>query len=435
MYRHKTILTKTVWWLLSERKHCMTSRSAPIAYITQSFPSLTTTFIYREVLALRNVGFNIVTFAIWKPNIDKLSAESKNLVNSSFYAFPVFWPKFFAAHLYFFLTRPIKYSSTLFFILTRKGEALGIRRRTFFHFCEAIYLAIDAKRKGIRHIHAHFAVNAATVALVIARMLDISFSFTAHNTFFTDRPILKEKLRAAKFIIAISKYSQDFLLRFLPEKKLKDKFHIVHCGVSPDDFRPPTHKATNQRPLIFSIAQLVERKGFPVLLEACKILSERGHDFQCLIAGDGSQRPLLERLITEYQIQDKVQLIGVVFQEQLVDYLNKADVFVLPCLTTSDGDRDGIPVVLMEAMAMEIPTISTYVSGIPELIEDGQSGLLVKEKDALALADAVQRLLKDDELRQKLGKNGRQKISQEFNIYKNATQLTALFEGYLNPGE
>jgi colanic acid/amylovoran biosynthesis glycosyltransferase len=404
----------------------------PIAYITQSFPGLTTTFIYREVLGLRKVGFHIVTFAIWKPNVNKLSTESKHLVDGSFYVFPISWPRFIAAHLYFFFTRPLKYVSTLFFVLTRKGESIANRRRTFFHFFEAIYLALDAKREGVRHIHAHFTANAATVALIIARMLDISFSLTAHNTYFTDRVVLKEKLKAAKFIIAISRYSQDFLLRYLPEEELKGKSHIVHCGISPDDFVPATHKATNQRPLIFSIAQFVERKGFPILLKACKILAERGHDFQCLIAGDGPQRSLLEQLVTEYQIQDKVQLIGVVFQEQLVDYLNKADIFVLPCLTTSDGDRDGIPVVLMEAMAMEIPTISTYVSGIPELIEDGQSGLLVEEKDSAALADAMQRLLKDDELGQRLGKNGRHKVIQEFNIHENVAQLVTLFEKYLN---
>jgi colanic acid/amylovoran biosynthesis glycosyltransferase len=413
----------------------MTSRSAPIAYITQSFPGLTTTFIYREVLALRQVGFNIVTFAIWKPNIDRLSAESKNLVDSSFYVFPISWPRFFAAHLYFFFTRPARYISTLLFVLTRREETIKNRLRTFFHFCEAIYLAVDAKREGIRHIHAHFTINAATIALVIARMLDISFSFTAHNNIFTDRLILKEKLKAAKFIIAISKYSRDFLLRLLPEEKLKDKFHIVHCGVSPDDFLPTTHKATNQRPLIFSLAQLVERKGLPVLIESCKILAERGCDFQCLVAGDGPQRSLLERLITEHQMKDKVQLIGAVFQEQLVDYLKRADVFVLPCLTASNGDQDGIPVVLMEAMAMEIPTISTYVSGIPELIEDGQSGLLVKESDSVALADAIQRLLEDDKLRRRLGKNGRQKVIQEFNIYENGAQLAALFESHLNTDE
>jgi len=413
----------------------MTPRSVPVAYITQSFPGLTTTFIYREVLALRNVGFNVVTFAIWKPNINKLSTESRDLVNSSFYAFPVSWPRFFAAHLYFFFTRPTKYISTLFFVLTRKGEAIENRRRTFFHFCEAIYLALDAKREGIRHIHAHFAINAATIALVIARMLDISFSFTAHNSFFTDRLLLKAKLKAAKFIIVISKYSQDLLLRFLPDENLRGKFHVVHCGVSPDDFLPPTHKAINQRPLIFSVAQLVERKGLPVLLEACKILSERGYDFQCLVAGDGPQRSLLEQLVTEYQIRDKVGLIGVVFQEQLVDYLGRADVFVLPCLTTANGDRDGIPVVLMEAMAMEIPTISTHVSGIPELIEDGQSGLLVEERNAVALAGAMQRLLDDDELRWRLGKNGRQKVVREFNIHQSVAQLAALFEKHLSTDE
>jgi colanic acid/amylovoran biosynthesis glycosyltransferase len=410
----------------------MTSRPLPIGYITQSFPSLTTTFIYREVLALREIGFDIVTMAIWKPNIDKLSEESKDLVDSSFYVFPISWSKLLFAHLYFLLTRPLKYLGTFFFVLTRRGESIKNRRRTLFHFFEAIYLALDAKREGIRHIHAHFTVNAATLALIIARMLDISFSFTAHNNIFSDRLLLKEKLKAAKFFLAISDYSRAFLLEFVPDEGLQERSHIVHCGVSPADFSPPTHRVGNQRPLIFSLAQLVERKGLPVLVEACAILHQRGYDFRCHIAGDGPQRPLLERLITEYQIQDKVQLLGIVFQEQLTDYLDKSDMFVLPCITADNGDRDGIPVVLMEAMAMEIPTVSTCVSGIPELIEDGQSGLLVREKDAVALADAIQRLIEDDCLRQRLEKQGRQKIIQEFNIHENAAQLAGLFTEYLN---
>lgn len=412
----------------------MTSKSASIAYITQRFPSLTTTFIYREVLALRDAGFNIFTFAIWKPNKDSLSAESKDLVDSSSYVFPNSWSRLLLAHLYFFFTRPIKYVSTFFFVLTRRGESLSNRRRTFFHFFEAIYLAVDMKRKGIRHIHAHFTVNAATIALIIARMLDISFSFTAHNNFFTDRLILREKLKSARFIIAISEHSRDFLLGLFPDLDVKDKFHIVHCGVSPDDFRPVTRTAVNQQPLIFSLAQLVERKGLPVLVEACRILEDRGFDFQCLIAGDGEQRPLLERLIAGFQVQDKVQLLGAVFQEQLGDYLNRTDLFVLPCLTASNGDRDGIPVVLMEAMAMEIPVISTYVSGIPELIEDGQSGLLVKENDPVALADAMQRIIEDGALRKRLGKDGRQRVVQEFNIHKNVSQLATLFGRYFDIG-
>ncbi|MDY6866960.1 MAG: glycosyltransferase [Chloroflexota bacterium] len=409
----------------------MTSKSTPIGYITQQFPSLTTTFIYREVLALRKVGFNINTFAIWKPNVDKLSDESKHLVDSSFYVFPMSRTKFLMAHLYFLMTHPIKYISTFFFLLTRPGESIANKKRTFFHFFEAIYLALDAKRENIRHIHAHFTVNAATIAFIIARMLDISFSMTVHNNIFTDRVILKEKVKAAKFMIVISEFSRDFLLNLFPKENLDSKFHIVHCGVSPDDFQPAAHKTPNQRPLIFSVSQLAERKGYPVLLEACKILAERGCDFDCMIAGDGPERAILERLREEYQLQDRVQLLGIVFQEQLVDYLNQTDIFVLPCVTAANGDMDGVPVALMEAMAMELPVISTYVSGIPELIEDGQSGLLVEERDAVALADAIQRLLEDQKLRQDLGKGGRCKVSQEYNIFDNAAQLASLFEHHL----
>jgi len=410
----------------------MISSSVPIGYITQSFPSLTTTFISREVSALREIEFNIVTFAVWKPNANSLSEESKGFVKNTHYVFPISWIKFITAHFYFLLTQPVKYSSTLAFVLTRRDESIANRYRTFFHFCEAIYLALDAKRAGIRHIHAHFTINAASIALIISRILDVSFSFTDHNNFFTDQIILKEKLKESKFVISISEHSRDFLLQLLPEeKKLKDKFHIVHCGVSPEDFAPPTCRATNERPLIFSISQLAERKGYPVLVEACHILDQRGCDFQCVIAGDGPQQPLLEQLIAKYQLQDKVQLIGKVFQEQLKSYLERADMFVLPCLVASNGDRDGVPVALMEAMAMEIPTISTYVSGIPELIEDHQSGLLVREKDAAALADAIQRLLEDAELRVQLGKNARQKIIQEFNIHRSGAQLGMLFDRYV----
>lgn len=412
----------------------MSFESVPIAYIAQCFPNLTATFIYREVFALRSIGFNVTTFSVWKPDLSKLSEEAKALVDETVYVFPISWPRFLMAHLFFFLTRPFRYVSTFVFVLTRKGETARNRFRTFFHFYEAIYLAAEAKRRGIQHIHAHFSINAASIALIISRLLDISFSFTVHNNFFTDRLILKEKCRAARFVVAISEYSRDLLLQ-LTEEPDADKFHIVHCGVHTDKFLPTTAKAPNSRWLIFSIAQLVERKGMPVLVQSCKILDERGFDFQCIIAGDGPQRALLEQMIAECQIQDKVQLVGVVFQEQLLSYLNQADVFALPCLTANNGDRDGIPVVLMEAMAMEIPTVSTDVSGIPELIQDGQSGLLVPEKAPVALADAMERLLQDRALGARLGKNARQKVLREFDIEKNARRLVAVFEQYLKINE
>jgi glycosyltransferase involved in cell wall biosynthesis len=412
----------------------MPKKPMSIAYITQSFPLLTETFVYREVSALERQGFRVATFAIWQPDKNKLHQEARHLVDSSHYVFPISWLKFLETHLYFLCTCPKKYLGSLFFVLTRRGESLKNRRRTFFHFCEAVYLAIDMKRQHIRHIHAHFAINAATIALVVSRLLDITFSFTAHNSFFVDRVILEEKARAARFIIAISEFTRQFLTILVPEDNIDGKIHIVHCGLDPDDFSPPDPKPVNDVPVLLFVAQLTERKGAPVLVEACRILAERGLTFRCVIVGDGPQKALVEQLVKQYALQEVVGLKGVVFQEHLKEHLNRADVFVLPCITASTGDMAGVPVSLMEAMAMEVATVSTYVSGIPELIEDGQSGLLVKERDVEALADALQRLLEDDELRTRLGKNGRQKVMEDFNIDQSAAQLATLFERYLTNG-
>jgi colanic acid/amylovoran biosynthesis glycosyltransferase len=408
----------------------MSKQSMTIAYVTQTFPALTQTFVYRETLALEGKGFDIMTCAIWKPDKDSLSRESRHLVDRSFYVFPISWFRFFMAHLYFLLTRPIKYIGTLLFVLTRKGERGKNRLRTLFHFSEAVYLALEVKKRHVVHVHAHFTINAATIALVLSRLLGISFSFTAHNIFFTDRILLKDKVQEARFIVAISEFSKQFLSRLVPGEQ--HKIHVVHCGLSLEDFFPDA-KPENDVPLLLFVAQLAERKGAQVLVETCSILSERGVPFRCSMVGGGAEPEVLclRQLVERHALDGAVELAGAVPQERLKQYLQRADLFVLPCITASDGDMDGIPVSLMEAMAMEIPTVSTYVSGIPELIENEQSGLLVPEKDPEALADAIQRVLRDEKLRERLGKNGRCRVQAEFNIHKNVAQLVNLFERYL----
>jgi glycosyltransferase involved in cell wall biosynthesis len=408
----------------------MSQQDVRIAYVNQIYPLLTETFIYREVLGLEREGLDVSTYAIWKPDTDGLSQESRHMVDSTGYVFPLSWPKFIAHHLYFLFRHPRKYLGTLSFVLTRKGESAKNRLRTLYHFCEAVFLAPDIKRKRIQHVHAHFSINAATVALVISRLLDISFSFTPHNNFFYDQLILKEKIKEARFIVAISEFNRRFIAKLLPEQDFNYKIHTVHYGLSVDDFAPPAVKPSNDIPIILFVSQLAERKGTPYLVKACKILVERGLTFRCVIVGDGPQRELLEQLVVQCDLQEIVELVGAVLQENLKEYLEKADIFAVPCVTVSSGDMDGLPNVLIEAMAMEIPTISTYVSGVPELIEDEQCGLLVNEKDKVALADALQRLLEDKELRARLGKNGRQKVVQEFNIDKNTTRLATLFKKY-----
>jgi colanic acid/amylovoran biosynthesis glycosyltransferase len=408
----------------------MRKQPLSIAYVMQTFPALTQTFVYRETSALENNGFDIGTYAIWKPDPDTLSQESRYWVDRSFYVFPISWLRFIRAHLYVFLTRPVRYMGTLFFVLTRRGEKMKNRFRTLFHFCEAVYLAPEMEKRQVQHVHAHFTINAASMALVLSRLLGISFSFTAHNIFFTDRLLLKAKVQEARFIVAISEFSKDYLIRLTTDKAL-DKVHIVHCGLAPEDFAPPVPKPANDVPLFLFVAQLAERKGTPVLVDACRLLAERGVAFRCVIIGDGPQRALVETLVERHALQEVVELKRAMPQEQVREYLKRTDIFVLPCITASDGDMDGIPVSLMEAMAMEIPTVSTFVSGIPELIENGKSGLLVKERDPVALADALQRLIEEKELRVLLGKNGRQRVLQDFDVHKNAHQLATLFERYL----
>jgi glycosyltransferase involved in cell wall biosynthesis len=180
-----------------------------------------------------------------------------------------------------------------------------------------------------------------------------------------------------------------------------------------------------------AVARLVEKKGYPYLIKACQILAAQGYDFQCLIVGGGPQERLLKQMIEEFDLSKYVSLVGIVFQERLRDYFNQADMFVLPCIVASDQDRDGIPNTLIEAMAMEIPVISTYVSGIPELIEDRKTGLLVPPQDEVSLAKAIATLLEDKELKETLGKAGRNKVIQEFEIKKNTCRLLDIFRLYI----
>lgn len=409
----------------------MSAQKIRIGYVNQIFPVLTETFVYREIFGLEREGLHVSTFAMWRPDRNKLSAESKHLVDSTSYVFPIKWPRFLINHLSFLIKHPKKYLGTLFFVLSRKGESAKNRLRTFYHFCEAVYLTSDVKRTGIQHMHAHFCINAATVAFVLSRLMDISFSFTAHNNLFYDQLILKEKVRAARFVIVVSEFNRRFIGNLLPGEDYNDKIHTVHYGLSVEDFSPPASKTANDVPVILLVSQLAERKGTRYLIKACQILVERGLTFRCVIAGDGPERLLIEQLVEENGLKDRVELVGAVFQEHLKEYLERADLFVLPCVTASNGDMDGIPNVLMEAMAMELPVISTYVSGIPELIINEECGLLVREKDPVALADALQRLLEDQELRLRLGKNGRQQVGREFNIHKNAASLAAIFRRYI----
>jgi len=396
-----------------------------IAYISQDFPSLTTTFVYREVMGLKRHGVPVSTFSIWRTERDRLPPETRVLADETFNLFPVAWPHLLGQHARYAAKHPIRYLQMGTFLLSRRHEPITNITKAW----ASAYVANEMTRRGVRHIHAHFASSPTSVALVAARLTGTSFSFTAHAVdIFAHRIMLVEKLREARFIIAISEYNKRVLSELAPEAA--HKIHVVHCGVDPQAFSPAGSQADSGVPLILAVGQMREKKGFPYLVEACRLLVERNIKFGCVIIGGGEGLNALQRQVHEAGLNGCVVLTGPLFQSEVRAHLRRADLFVLPCVVAPDGDQDGIPVALMEAMAMEIPVVSTTVSGIPELIADEQEGLLVPARDPKALADALVRLLVDPDLRRSLGQNGRHKIQAEFDLDNNVEQLVHIFDRY-----
>jgi glycosyltransferase involved in cell wall biosynthesis len=410
-------------------------QAAPIAYFTQLYPDLTQTFVYREVLALRARRIPVRTYSVWRPERANLSLEARPLMDETYYVFPFAWLAALLAHLRYLVTRPLRYFGTLAYVMTRPGEPLYNRWRSLLHFAYGLPAIRDMERAGIRHIHVHFAWSASSIALMAHRLLDIPYSLTLHsNEIYFDRLLLADKLRHARFVVTISEYNRSVLEELWPESGVAAKAHVIHCGLDPGVFAAacePTEKSAAEPDgefTIVGVGQLAPRKGFHVLVEACRHLLERGHSFRCHILGEGPERERLEALVRQYGLQQHVQMPGRIYQEELRQYLSRADVFALPCVKDKSGDQDGIPVVLMEAMAMELATLSTRLSGIPELIEDGRNGLLVSPEDARALADALQLLASDPAMRRQLGSAGRQTVIDHFNIHRSAEEMALLFE-------
>ena len=402
-----------------------------IAYILDCFPVFSETFILREMLELKRIGFSVLVMARMNTKDHKVHgtvvhSDAEMMINDVYYipAYGVNISRFRKSrlHLYFLLVNPIRYLKTLLF-------SYRVDQPTFWYFKESVIHAMRLKKEGVDHIHAHFALNSCKLAMLISMLTGIPYSFTihAHDIFLPElSDLMVEKFNNAKFVASISRYNKDFVLNKYPAIN-PDKIHIIHCGVNPSLYA--RHRGVNRRLTIVSVGRLEEIKGFIYLIQACKILKQQaGIDFICRIVGSGSQRQEMEELIRKSDLTDQVQLLGAMVQDDVTNVLNDADLFVLPCTIEKSGLRDGIPVALMEAMAMEIPVISTNVSGIPELVVDG-SGLLVEPEDADQLALAIERVsFLDEEQRIEMGRMGRVVVEREFNLKKEVQKLAYLYQ-------
>lgn len=396
-----------------------------VAYIIGTYPLLTTTFIDREIRLLRQQGVTIGVYSIRRSS-RKLSPEQKAAQEEVTYLLPVSPLLLLLAHLFFAVQRPAVYWRTLFYLLTRPHPALKARLKTFLHFGEGVYAAYLLRERPYDQIHAHFVDRATTVALIASRLLDIPYSATAHaNDIFVDPILLPEKIAEARFVATCTNYNKTHLETLLNGGK-KGKLRCIYHGLDTSRYEPPA-RSTTDYPLILAVGQLKEKKGFPYLLEACRLLQDRGYDFHCTIVGEGPARGQLEEQIRRLGLEGTVTLSGALAHADVIQKYRLATIFVLPCILSADGDRDGIPNVILEAMAMQLPVVSTRHSGIPEVVEDGYNGLLVPPAEAKPLAEALAQLLDDPGSRLKYGMKGRETIIEAFTVESNVNKLLREF--------
>lgn len=397
-----------------------------LAYIIGTYPGLTTTFIDREIQMLRRWGVDLQVLAIRRPPaVAPLSAEQRELQRGVIYLLPIAWGALLASHLYFAARHPLRFFATLVYLLTRPHLDLKTRAMTGLHFGEGVYAAYLLRRRDVRELHAHFVDRAATVALVAGRLLGKPYSISIHAgaDIFVKPVLLREKVLRARHVATCTRYNKA-QVEAIVGRDVGHKISHIHHGIDLAKYQPAPHPPDG-RPLILSVGQLAARKGFAQLIRACRLLKDRGYDFTCQIVGQGPQRPELERLIGELGLGETVILCGALAHEAVIECYRQATLFVLACLMTADGDRDGFPNVLAEAMAMRVPVISTAISAIPELLDDGVNGLLVPSENVIALADAIARLLDSPTLRAELGSAGRRTIFDRFDVERNVRRFAA----------
>jgi len=406
----------------------------PIAYVTSRFPHLSETFTANEIIALRQQGCPVHVFSL-RSMLPSASVQpiSAQLRTTTTYAPFVLSRSLWAAHHRFIQVVPQRYRQTLLDLIRHNTPNPFALAKALLIFPKSVLFAQQVLERGAGHIHANFAALAGTGAWIIARLTQLPFSFTvhAHDIFsrppWLSNPMLCRKFREAAFVVAISEYNRQYLINCCGSQDA-NKIHVIHVGIDTNLFQPGQKKLHNGTTRILSVGRMVPYKGQRYLIEACRYLTDSGYRIRCDIIGEGPLAKTLAAQIQKFNLGGLVTLHGPLGQDALVNWYDKADIFVLPSVVAKDGQRDGIPVVLMEALAMQKPVVTTPVSGIPELIAHEVNGLLVTPGDARALAQAIERLISNPQFGEQLGANGRKVVEQHFDYCNNAELLFGLFQ-------
>mgnify|MGYP005837720585 CR=1 FL=1 len=380
-----------------------------VAYVLQHFPAISETFVLNEILEMQRQGVDVQVFACYPLKEDKRHPSLAELKRP-----PIYFP---------WASKTRRALAMLYYLLRHPGRtwrlwSMGGRRwsRTFKN---TFYLAWLVERFGAERIHCHFATTAHDLGLYPSVLTGLPYSFTAHfhDIYFKLPANYRTFFERASQVITISHYNKNFLRDELGIPA--DKIHIIRCGINPDYFRPDPSAPKDID--ILCVARLHPLKGLPYLIEACRKLRERGREINCVIIGEGAERENLEGLIKEQGLEGVVTLAGLKTQREVREYIRRARVVTLP------SSSEGLGVVLMEALASEVPVVASRVLGVPELVEDGVNGFLTEPGDTDALADRFERLLADPELRRRLGAAGRRKVQRQFHLATEVAKLRGLW--------
>ena len=387
------------------------------AYLFERFPSFGQTFCYREAAELARQGVAPPIFSIRNPKDES----------------PQDWDVRIVQRVHYLpgeeqLLREIHRASKTGKLTTEIIGALDAwgRRTDFLRLYQAVYVGLRLQEMGIRHVHAHFAGMAARTAFWIHKFFPITFSFTAHaNDIFAPRDFeigLDKLVDAARIIVTVTDYAARFLRERFPNRA--DRIYRVYNGLNLSEFGRTDFSFTP--PLIVAVGRLIAKKGFADLIRACGLLAEGGKPFQCEIVGEGPLENELRAQIEQLDLQNRVALSGAKPQREVRRRLAAASIFVLPSVVDSAGGIDNLPTVIMEAMATALPVISTDIGGIPEMVVENETGFLVRPGDTGALARAVEKMIDDRQLAQRLGRGGYERAQHLFSIETNVRDLSAL---------
>lgn len=396
-----------------------------VAYIMSRFPKLTETFVLYEMLAVERLGLDVQIYPLQREPTDVMHPEAEEMVARAHFTPLLSW-SILGAQLHYLTRRPSAYFATLWTLVHANFGSARYLLGALAFFPKAVYFARRMTTTGVDHVHAHFASHPAAVAFVIHRLAGIPYSFTAHGSdLHRDRHMLAEKIADARFVATVSEFNRR-LIESECGMAAADKVCVIHCGVDTGLFQPRTtpRRADRRTGLrVCCIGTLHEVKGQRYLIEACGMLAARGVDFTCELVGDGPDRGALATLVAEADLQGRVRFLGRLRRVDVVALLDRVDVLVAPSVPTRNGRREGIPVALMEAAACGIPVVGTRITGVPELVEDGEVGFLVDPGDSAALAEVLERIAADADLRRRLGARARVKARREFDLETNAGLL------------